>query len=92
MLDVIEEPLMTSRDNKKINNSETGLTSRDDQSYTGHSQIDSAGAHELEEIENNLAAPKGIRQTNLRWLMLTFGCAFLMGSYYCYDIPAVAQP
>jgi len=33
-----------------------------------------------------------IRQTNLRWVMLVFGCIFLMGSYFCYDIPAVAQP
>jgi len=23
--------------------------------------------------------------------MLVFGCIFLMGSYFCYDIPAVAQ-
>lgn len=23
--------------------------------------------------------------------MLTFGCVFLMGSYFCYDIPAVAM-
>jgi hypothetical protein len=29
-----------------------------------------------------------IRSTGLRWLMLVFGCWFLMGSYYCYDIPA----
>ena len=39
------------------------------------------------------AEPKkpSIRQTNLRWAMLLFGCIFLMGSYFCYDIPAVAQ-
>jgi MFS family permease len=29
-----------------------------------------------------------VRSTGLRWLMLVFGCAFLMGSYYSYDIPA----
>ena len=23
--------------------------------------------------------------------MLVFGCIFLMGSYFCYDIPGVAQ-
>lgn len=34
---------------------------------------------------------KSIRQTGLRWVMLTFGCIFLMGSYFCYDIPSVAQ-
>ena len=31
---------------------------------------------------------KLVRQTPLRWLMLTFGCLFLMGSYFCYDNPA----
>lgn len=31
-----------------------------------------------------------IRQTNFRWVMLAAGCIFLMGSYFCYDIPAVA--
>lgn len=31
---------------------------------------------------------KLVRETNLRWLMLTFGCLFLMGSYYCYDNPS----
>ena len=29
-----------------------------------------------------------VRNTNLRWLMLSFGCFFLMGSYFCYDNPA----
>ena len=29
-----------------------------------------------------------VRQTGLRWLMLAFGCLFLMGSYFCYDNPA----
>ena len=29
-----------------------------------------------------------IRQTGWRWLMLTFGCFFLMGSYFCFDNPA----
>ena len=24
----------------------------------------------------------------MRWVMLTFGCFFLMGSYYCFDNPA----
>lgn len=31
---------------------------------------------------------KLMRDTNLRWLMLSFGCFFLMGSYFCYDNPA----
>jgi hypothetical protein len=32
-------------------------------------------------------AVKSVRQSNLRWLMLLFGCFFLMGSYFCYDNP-----
>ena len=38
-----------------------------------------------------MPAKTSIRQTNVRWLMLVFGCIFLMGSYFCYDIPGVAQ-
>ena len=33
-------------------------------------------------------AKASVRTTGLRWLMLAFGSAFLMGSYFCYDIPA----
>ena len=29
-----------------------------------------------------------VRHTPWRWAMLTFGCFFLMGSYFCYDNPA----
>lgn len=29
-----------------------------------------------------------IRKTGWRWVMLTFGCFFLMGSYFCFDNPA----
>jgi hypothetical protein len=29
-----------------------------------------------------------VRSGKLRWLMLVFGCFFLMGNYYCYDNPA----
>ena len=32
--------------------------------------------------------PESIRSTRLRWVMLFFGCLFLMGSYYCLDNPA----
>lgn len=32
-----------------------------------------------------------VRSTSLRWLMLVFGCAFLMGSYYSYDIPGATS-
>lgn len=46
-------------------------------------------ADELGIIE--IGRPRSIRQTNLRWVMLIFGCIFLMGSYFCYDIPGVAQ-
>lgn len=41
--------------------------------------------------ELEIVPVKSIRQTNLRWVMLAFGCIFLMGSYFCYDIPGVAQ-
>jgi len=34
---------------------------------------------------------KSIRQTWVRWVMLVMGCIFLMGSYYCYDIPATIK-
>ena len=35
-------------------------------------------------------APKKVlvRNTGWRWLMLAFGCFFLMGSYFCFDNPA----
>lgn len=33
-----------------------------------------------------------IRNGKLRWLMLVFGCFFLMGSYFCFDIPASLGP
>lgn len=49
---------------------------------------------EEEQIAYNLLGTEqkpSIRQTNLRWVMLLFGCIFLMGSYFCYDIPGVAQ-
>ena len=29
-----------------------------------------------------------VRKTAWRWVMLTFGCFFLMGSYFCFDNPA----
>jgi nitrate/nitrite transporter NarK len=32
-------------------------------------------------------APKNFRQTWWRWVMLFFGCCFLLGSYFCYDNP-----
>ena len=34
---------------------------------------------------------RSVRETNLRWIMLFFGCIFMMGNYFCYDIPGVAQ-
>ena len=41
-----------------------------------------------EEIEPSEPEKLLIRQTGWRWLMLTFGCFFLMGSYFCFDNPA----
>jgi nitrate/nitrite transporter NarK len=37
---------------------------------------------------NQLDQKKLVRNTSLRWLMLAFGCFFLMGSYFCFDNPA----
>ena len=42
----------------------------------------------FEEPENPTEKKLLIRQTKMRWLMLTFGCFFLMGSYFCFDNPA----
>jgi hypothetical protein len=30
---------------------------------------------------------KSFRKSAWRWLMLFFGCCFLLGSYFCYDNP-----
>lgn len=30
---------------------------------------------------------KSFRQSWWRWVMLFFGCCFLLGSYFCYDNP-----
>ena len=53
----------------------------------------SAGASDsnyMTEVASNEGEPKKllVRQTKMRWVMLTFGCFFLMGSYYCFDNPA----
>ena len=43
--------------------------------------------------ESELLPPsknKPVRQTAIRFLVLAFGCCFLMGSYFCYDIPATS--
>ena len=39
-------------------------------------------------IKNPEIQRSGARGSWLRWLLLTFGCFFLFGSYYCYDIPS----
>ena len=43
---------------------------------------------ELEMLPSSKNNP--IRQTGLRWFVLACGCCFLMGSYFCYDIPATS--
>lgn len=50
----------------------------------------SPGSEMQSDTEGGDGAPKKklIRQTGWRWLMLTFGCFFLMGSYFCFDNPA----
>lgn len=37
------------------------------------------------------AKGKDIRKGKIRWAMLFMACCFLLGSYYCYDIPGVIQ-
>mmetsp|Transcript_30180 Transcript_30180/g.46140 ORF Transcript_30180/g.46140 Transcript_30180/m.46140 type:complete len:121 (+) Transcript_30180:104-466(+) len=32
-----------------------------------------------------------MRKTSWRWAMLAMACLFLVGSYYCYDIPGVIE-
>ena len=41
-----------------------------------------------EEKETTEDNKPSIRKSGLRWVMLAFGCLFLMGSYFCYDNPA----
>jgi hypothetical protein len=43
--------------------------------------------------DGDVVAPTkiSVRSTSLRWLMLVFGCAFLMGSSYSYDIPGATS-
>jgi hypothetical protein len=38
-------------------------------------------------------SPKGVafKETRWRYLMLAFACAFLTGSYFCYDNPGVIE-
>jgi len=36
---------------------------------------------------SSLPKAKTFRQSWWRWLMLFFGCCFLLGSYFCYDNP-----
>lgn len=39
------------------------------------------------EVEQDSDKPttRSVRTTWVRWLMLSFGSLFLMGSYFCYD-------
>ena len=84
---VIEEPLIYKAPG--VNNSNaTDLPSEQNATTIDNEQL----AREELGLVEEATVFKSIRQTNLRWLMLTFGCVFLMGSYFCYDIPGVAQP
>ena len=40
---------------------------------------------------NEKSVSKDVRKTGIRWLMLTMACCFLLGSYYCYDIPGAIE-
>ena len=52
--------------------------------YSQNSRKDSG----IEEKDTIVPKKKLIRETGWRWLMLAFGCFFLMGSYFCFDNPA----
>ena len=52
--------------------------------YSQNSRKDSG----IEEKDTIVPKKKLIRETGWRWLMLVFGCFFLMGSYFCFDNPA----
>jgi len=41
----------------------------------------------MKENQDSITKMKTFRETNWRWLMLFFGCCFLLGSYFCYDNP-----
>mgnify|MGYP002632656194 CR=1 FL=1 len=34
---------------------------------------------------------KDVKKGPLRWVMLSMACCFLLGSYYCYDIPGAIE-
>jgi len=40
---------------------------------------------------NQGLAQKDIRKGPVRWVMLFMACCFLLGSYFCYDIPATIK-
>ena len=37
------------------------------------------------------AVTKDVKKGPLRWVMLSMACCFLLGSYYCYDIPGAIE-
>jgi len=40
---------------------------------------------------NEQSATIDVRKTRVRWVMLSMACCFLLGSYYCYDIPGAIE-
>ena len=45
----------------------------------------------LPQVEEQQEVTKDVRKTGIRWLMLFMACNFLIGSYYCYDIPGAIE-
>jgi len=45
----------------------------------------------IKENFDSFPKTKTFRESNWRWLMLFFGCCFLLGSYFCYDNPGPIQ-
>ena len=66
-----------------------------DQPSTNHHKLSDYNSNDNEET-GTATTDEGekkllVRNTPLRWLMLSFGCFFLMGSYFCYDNPAALK-
>ena len=70
---------------KRINQTDVGFSQSDFQST---SDLKENKKDEDESGSDSEGAKVSIRKSKLRWLMLVFGCFFLMGSYFCYDNPA----
>jgi hypothetical protein len=65
-----------------------------DNDAMGQPMVNTTDSCEPSDVAQSPGGPKkaSIRDSKLRWFMLIFGCFFLMGSYFCFDIPASLGP